>query len=577
MSILHGDTDQGAWGWNTYGSRSLAVGGEALARAARKVQDKAKRICAAMLEASPDDIELTDGKYQVKGSPDKSMTMAEISGAAHIPPQELPTDIEPGLEESSFYDPENFVFPFGAHACVVEVDAETGKVTVVRYAAVDDCGPAINPMLIDGQIHGGIVHAIGQALYEQVVYDEDGQLVTGTFVDYALPTAAEVPVIRDRPHRDPVAGQLARREGDRRGRHDRGDAGRGGGGAGRARAARRERARHADDADARLAGDRGGQGPRRRPARHRAGQAARRARAGSVGQRARRPGRGGWRMIPAAFDYEAPESLEEAIRMLHENGEDAKLLAGGHSLLPLMKLRLAAPTVLIDLKKIPGLHGIQRDNGSWRIGPMTRHADLQDTPELGLASRAASLIADQQVRNRGTIGGSLAHGDPASDLPAVLLACDGEVAVRGPGGDREIAAADLFEDYLTTTLAPGRGDHEHPPARARRLRRRLPEVHPARRGLGDGRRGCASSRRRTDGSCADVRIGLTHMGTTPVRATSAEDALRGGALDAGSIAAAAEHAAEGTEPPGDLNATPDYKRHLARVLTRRALEEAAGL
>jgi carbon-monoxide dehydrogenase large subunit len=193
VTVLHGDTDQGAWGWNTYGSRSLAVGGEALARAARKVQDKAKRICAAMLEAAPEDIELADGKYQVRGSPDKSMTMADIAGAAHIPPQELPADIEPGLEESSFYDPENFVFPFGAHACVVEVDAETGKVSVVRYVAVDDCGPAINPMLIDGQIHGGIVHAIGQALYEQVVYDEDGQLVTGTFVDYALPTAAEVP------------------------------------------------------------------------------------------------------------------------------------------------------------------------------------------------------------------------------------------------------------------------------------------------------------------------------------------------------------------------------------------------
>jgi aerobic carbon-monoxide dehydrogenase large subunit len=193
VTILHGDTDQGAWGWNTYGSRSLAVGGEALARAARKVQEKAKRICAAMLEAAPEDIELSEGRYQVRGSPDKSMTMADIAGAAYIPPQELPTDIEPGLEESSFYDPENFVFPFGAHACVVEVDAETGKVSVVRYVAVDDCGPAINPMLIDGQIHGGIAHAIGQALYEQVVYDEDGQLVTGTFVDYALPTAAEMP------------------------------------------------------------------------------------------------------------------------------------------------------------------------------------------------------------------------------------------------------------------------------------------------------------------------------------------------------------------------------------------------
>ncbi len=193
VEVLHGDTDQGAWGWDTYGSRSLSVGGEALARAARKVQEKAKRICGALLEAAPEDIELIDGKYQVKGSPDKAMTMAEISGAAHIPPNELPADIEPGLEESSFYDPENFVFPFGAHACVVDVDAETGKVTVVRYVAVDDCGPAINPMLIDGQVHGGIVHAIGQVLYEQVVYDEDGQLVTGTFVDYALPTAAEVP------------------------------------------------------------------------------------------------------------------------------------------------------------------------------------------------------------------------------------------------------------------------------------------------------------------------------------------------------------------------------------------------
>ncbi|MEA2331858.1 MAG: aerobic carbon-monoxide dehydrogenase large subunit [Thermoleophilaceae bacterium] len=193
VQVLHGDTDQGAWGWGTYGSRSLSVGGEAIARAARKVQDKAKHVCAALLEAAPDDIELVDGKYQVRGSPDKSMTMAEISGAAHIPPNELPTDIEPGLEESSFYDPENFVFPFGAHACVVDVDAETGKATVVRYVSVDDCGTPINPMLIDGQVHGGIAHAIGQALYEQVVYDSEGQLVTGTFVDYALPTAAEMP------------------------------------------------------------------------------------------------------------------------------------------------------------------------------------------------------------------------------------------------------------------------------------------------------------------------------------------------------------------------------------------------
>jgi aerobic carbon-monoxide dehydrogenase large subunit len=193
IDVIHGDTDQGPWGWGTYGSRSLSVGGEAVARAALRVQEKAKRICAALLEAAPEDIELKDGKYQVRGSPDKAMTMADIALAAHIPPQEMPADIELGLEAIAAYDPENFVFPFGAHACVVDVDAETGKVTVVRYLCVDDCGPAVNPALIDGQIHGGVTHAIGQALYEQVVYDSDGQLVTGTFVDYALPTAAELP------------------------------------------------------------------------------------------------------------------------------------------------------------------------------------------------------------------------------------------------------------------------------------------------------------------------------------------------------------------------------------------------
>jgi len=128
----------------------------------------------------------------VRGSPEKGMALAEVAGAAYVP-ENLPDDMEPGLDEQAFYDPENFVFPFGAHACIVDVDAETGRVEIVRYAAVDDCGPAINPMLIDGQVHGGITHSVGQALYEQIVYDQDGQLVTGSFVDYALPTAAEVP------------------------------------------------------------------------------------------------------------------------------------------------------------------------------------------------------------------------------------------------------------------------------------------------------------------------------------------------------------------------------------------------
>jgi carbon-monoxide dehydrogenase medium subunit len=280
-------------------------------------------------------------------------------------------------------------------------------------------------------------------------------------------------------------------------------------------------------------------------------------------------------VIPSKFDYEAPDSVEEAARILHESGEDAKVLAGGHSLLPLMKLRLAAPTTLVDLRRIPGLHSVQEQDGGFRIGAMTTHATLQDTPELGVVARAASLIADQQVRNRGTIGGSLAHGDPASDMPAVLLAAEGEVAARGPGGERTIGASELFQDYLTTALAPDEVLTEV----------RVPSLEGYRFGYRKFSRraedwamvGVCALVKASGGSCEDVRIGLTHMGSTPVRATGAENALRGQSLDASTIAAAAEQAAEGTDPPGDLNATPDYKRHLARVLTRRALEEAAGV
>jgi aerobic carbon-monoxide dehydrogenase large subunit len=193
VEIVHGDTGVGPEGRNTYGSRSLAVGGESLARCATKIADKAKAIVAHHLEASPEDIELTGDKFAVRGSPDKGMTMAEVAGAAYL--NQVPDGMEPGLEATTFWEPENFVFPFGAHAAIVDLDPDTGKVKLLRYVAVDDCGNAINPMLIDGQVHGGVVHAIGQALYERVHYDEQGQLVTGTFVDYALPTAAELPPI----------------------------------------------------------------------------------------------------------------------------------------------------------------------------------------------------------------------------------------------------------------------------------------------------------------------------------------------------------------------------------------------
>jgi carbon-monoxide dehydrogenase medium subunit len=278
-------------------------------------------------------------------------------------------------------------------------------------------------------------------------------------------------------------------------------------------------------------------------------------------------------VIPAEFDYVAPASLDEALQALREGGEDAKVLAGGHSLLPLMKLRLAAPTLLVDLRRIPGLADVSTDNGTIRLGAMVRHHKVA-TGGFGLPSAAAATIADQQVRNAGTIGGTLAHGDPASDMPAILLLHEGSVVVRGSGGEREIAAADLFEDYLTTAITDGEI---------------LTEVRiPTLSGYGYGyhkfnRRQedwamvavAAAVKKGADGTAEDVRIGLTHMASTPLRATGAEDALRGQPLNAETIAAAAAKAADGTEPPADLNASADYKRHLATVLTRRALEDAS--
>jgi carbon-monoxide dehydrogenase medium subunit len=279
-------------------------------------------------------------------------------------------------------------------------------------------------------------------------------------------------------------------------------------------------------------------------------------------------------VIPAGFDYAAPGSLDEAISTLSQGGDEAKLLAGGHSLLPLMKLRLAAPSLLVSLGKVPGLKGVERSDGGWRIGAMTRHSELAAEDDLGVVAHAAGLIADQQVRNRGTIGGSIAHGDSAGDLPTVFLAAEGSVTLRGPNGEREVQASDMFKSYLTTAVGPDEV---------------LTSVQmPALDGFGWGyekftRRaedwamvGVCALVKANGGSCEDVRIGLTHMGATPVRATAAEDALRGQSLSPESIAAAAEQAAEGTNPPGDVNATPDYKKHLARVLTRRALTSAAG-
>ena len=282
-------------------------------------------------------------------------------------------------------------------------------------------------------------------------------------------------------------------------------------------------------------------------------------------------------MIPASFEYVRPSTVEEAVAALTEHGEDAKVLAGGHSLIPLLRLRLAYPTALVDVGRIADLRGVSDDGDSLVIGAMTTHHAVA-TDELvrrhcGVLAEAAGVIGDPQVRHRGTIGGGIAHGDPAGDLPAVLLALDGAVVARGPSGERTIPAGEFFSDYLETALAP---DEVLMGVRVPKLDEswgwayeKFHRVAQAWAIVGS----CAVVRRQ-NGTIAEARVGLTHMGRVPVRAHATEAALRGASVD--DLRTAAEQAAEGTDPPTDLSADPEYRRHLARVLTRRALERATS-
>ena len=278
-------------------------------------------------------------------------------------------------------------------------------------------------------------------------------------------------------------------------------------------------------------------------------------------------------MIPAAFDYEVAESVDHAIELLGSR-EDAKLLAGGHSLLPLMKLRLARPATIIDVGRIPGLSGVRDAGDHLAIGALTRHHDLENDPvareHCPILPYTAHLVGDRQVRHRGTIGGSLAHGDPASDLPTVCLALDVILVARGPSGERTIAARDFFRGFYETALEPLEVLTEI----------RVPKTGSAgwaylkfrQRALDWATVGVAAVVTADNGSVTEARIGLTNMGQTPLRASAAEAMAAGAPRDG--LAGTAERADEGTDPPADTWASSDFRRHLARVLVRRALEEA---
>jgi carbon-monoxide dehydrogenase medium subunit len=282
-------------------------------------------------------------------------------------------------------------------------------------------------------------------------------------------------------------------------------------------------------------------------------------------------------VIPAKFDYTRPSSLGEAVSALASGGEDAKVIAGGQSLLPLLRLRFAYPSVLVDVGGLDELRGVRDAGDALDIGALTTLYELTRDPLIathcGLLAQAAGTIADPAVRHRGTIGGALAHADPAGDLPAVITALDATLGVTGPAGTRSLAPGDFFSDYLTTTLAPGEVLTSI----------RVPKLD------GWGYRyekfqvtaqawaivGVAAVAQRSNGHVAQARVGLTNMGSVPVRAHAVEAAAAG--AEASALAAAAAHADEGTNPPSDLRGTADYRRHLARVLTGRALAAAAGL
>jgi carbon-monoxide dehydrogenase medium subunit len=285
-------------------------------------------------------------------------------------------------------------------------------------------------------------------------------------------------------------------------------------------------------------------------------------------------------VIPPEFDYVKAASVDEAVSALAGGGDDAKVLAGGQSLIPLLRLRLAYPSTLVDVGGVAEMRGIRDEGDAIVIGASTTHAEVLADPlvqkHAPLVALATATVADRQVRHRGTFGGSLSHADPAGDLPAVAVALDASFVIASGGGRRRtVGAGEFFSDYLQTALGPDE---------------LLVEVRMPKLGDGWGFHyekfhrvaqawaivGVAAAVKRSNGSIAEARIGLTNMGATPIRARAVEAALAGGGAEAASVASAAEHADEGTQPPSDIGGQADYRRHLSRVLTRRAVLAAAG-
>ena len=283
-------------------------------------------------------------------------------------------------------------------------------------------------------------------------------------------------------------------------------------------------------------------------------------------------------MIPSSFDYVAPTTVDDAVSALAQAGEDAKVIAGGQTLMPVLRLRLAAPTVLVDLGRIDELRGVREDGDSLVIGAMTTYYDLLRNPLVSahalLLAEATRTVADPQIRHRGTLGGNLAHADPAGDLSAPVLALEATLTVAGPSGRRSIPAAEFFVDYFTTALQPDEILTEVRMPKHTDWAARYEKLHRVAQAWSIV--AVAATVEVDGGIVRQARIALTNMASVPVRARGVEEALIGQAASEELIRAAAEHAAEGIDPMTDGNADAEYRSHLAKVLTRRAVATAVG-
>ena len=427
----------------TYGSRSLSVGGTAIVKAVDKIVAKGKKIAGHLLEAADTDIEFENGEFKVKGT-DKKVPFGQVALTAYVP-HNYPLDkLEPGLNENAFYDPTNFTYPAGSYVCEVEVDKDTGKTTVESFMAVDDFGNMVNPMIVEGQVHGGLAQGLGQAMLEGCVYDPDsGQLLTGSYMDYAMPRADDLPSSRSTPLTPCTHNPL--------GVKGCGEAGAIGSPAAFMNALTDALGVKDLAMPARRSGRRSGVIRQAAASEDLSAEPSR----ATTEARSRSPDRVARRVPNETCMYAfipAPQSVADAAKL---GSSDNRYLAGGQSLIQSMRLRLASAEQLVDLGGIKELRGITVDGNGVTIGAMTTHAAVAGSAEVkkaipGLAELAAH-IGDPMVRNMGTIGGSIANSDPAACYPAAVLALGATIRTTR----RTIAADDYFKGLFETALDDG--------------------------------------------------------------------------------------------------------------------------